>query len=134
LNQAPILWLFFGFSGRVSRLAYFLAGLFLAVIQAFLLYRLTLVPEESAAGQFWASLFWIAVVISIWSNVALGIKRLHDMDKPGIFAVALFIPIVSILAFLLLCLFPGTDGPNQYGEQANAPPGPARGGPPGPPR
>jgi uncharacterized membrane protein YhaH (DUF805 family) len=121
VNQSPILWLFFGIAGRVSRLAYFLAGLFLAVVQAFLLYRFTLVPEESAAGQFWAFLFWVAVVISIWSNVALGIKRLHDMDRPGIFAVALFIPVISILAFVILCLFPGTDGPNKYGQDTNSP-------------
>jgi uncharacterized membrane protein YhaH (DUF805 family) len=121
VNQNPIIWLFFGISGRVSRLAYFLAGLFLAVVQAFLLYRLTLVPEESAAGQFWAFLFWVAVVISIWSNVALGIKRLHDMDRPGIFAVALFIPVISILAFVILCLFPGTAGPNKYGQDTNSP-------------
>lgn len=121
MNQNPIAWLFFGISGRVSRLAYLLAGLFLAVIQAFLLYRFTLVPEDSTAGQFWAFLFWVAVVLSIWSNVALGIKRLHDMDKPGLFAVALFIPVVSILAFVILCLFPGTDGPNQYGQDTNRP-------------
>lgn len=121
MNQNPIVWLFFGISGRVSRLAYLLAGLFLAVIQAFLLYRFTLVPEDSTAGQFWAFLFWVAVVLSIWSNVALGIKRLHDMDKPGLFAVALFIPVVSILAFVILCLFPGTDGPNQYGQDTNRP-------------
>ena len=121
MNQNPIVWLFFGISGRVSRLAYFLAGLFLAVVQAFLLYRFTLVPEDSTAGQFWAFMFWVAVVLSIWSNVALGIKRLHDMDKPGLFAVALFIPVVSILAFVILCLFPGTDGPNQYGQDTNRP-------------
>lgn len=121
MNQNPIVWLFFGISGRVSRLAYFLAGLFLAVVQAFLLYRFTLVPEDSTAGQFWAFLFWVAVVLSIWSNVALGIKRLHDMDKPGLFAVALFIPVVSILAFVILCLFPGTNGPNQYGQDTNRP-------------
>lgn len=121
MNQNPIVWLFFGISGRVSRLAYFLAGLFLAVVQAFLLYRFTLVPEDSTAGQFWAFMFWVAVVLSIWSNVALGIKRLHDMDKPGLFAVALFIPVVSILAFVVLCLFPGTNGPNQYGQDTNRP-------------
>ncbi len=121
MNQSPFIWLFFGFSGRVSRLAYFLAGLFLAVIQAFLLYRLTLVAEASAAESFWASLFWVAVVVSIWSNVALGIKRLHDMGRPGIFAVALFIPVLSIVAFIALCLFPGEPGPNRYGSAPNRP-------------
>ncbi len=121
MAQGGIAWLFFGVSGRVGRLAYFLAGLFLAIVQAFLLYRFTLVPEQSAAGQFWAMLFWIAVGVSIWSNVALGIKRLHDFGKPGILALSLFFPVISILAFIVLCLAPGHAGPNKYGSEANRP-------------
>ena len=53
--------------------------------------------------------------------VALGVKRLHDFGKPGIFAVALFIPMVSILAFIVLCLYPGDAGANEYGDRTNAP-------------
>lgn len=121
MPRSQIAWLFFGFSGRVSRAAYFLAGLLLAVIQAFLLYRFTLVPEDSTAGQVWAMAFWVVVLASLWSNVALGVKRLHDFDKPGLYAVSLFIPIVSILVFILLCVFPGTEGPNRYGARTNAP-------------
>ena len=120
-EKDQLFWLFFRFSGRVSRAAYFLAGLLLAVIQAFLLYRFTLVPEDSAAGQMWAVAFWLVVIVSVWSNVALGVKRLHDIGRPGIIAAALFIPVVSILAFIALCLIPGNPGPNQYGEHANAP-------------
>jgi uncharacterized membrane protein YhaH (DUF805 family) len=120
-EKDQLFWLFFRFSGRVSRAAYFLAGLLLAVIQAFLLYRFTLVPEASAAGQMWAVAFWLAVIVSVWSNVALGVKRLHDIGRPGIIAAALFVPVVSILAFIALCLIPGNHGPNHYGEHANAP-------------
>lgn len=120
-DRDQLFWLFFRFSGRVSRAAYFLAGLLLAVMQAFLLYRFTLAPQESAQGQFWAMAFWAVMLISIWSNVALGVKRLHDLDKPGIIAATLFIPVISIIAFLLLCLFPGTPGPNRYGAATNQP-------------
>jgi uncharacterized membrane protein YhaH (DUF805 family) len=120
-DRDQLFWLFFRFSGRVSRAAYFLAGLLLAVLQAFLLYRFTLVPQESAQGQFWAFAFWAAVLVSVWSNVALSVKRLHDIEKPGIIAVTLFIPIISIIAYVVLCIFPGTPGPNRYGERANSP-------------
>ncbi|MBL8577974.1 MAG: DUF805 domain-containing protein [Mesorhizobium sp.] len=122
-EKDKLTWLFFRFSGRVSRAAYFLAGLLLAVIQAFLLYRFTLVPEESSAGQGWAAAFWIVMVVAIWSNIALSVKRLHDIGKPGIIAAALFIPVVSIVAFIALCLIPGNPGPNQYGQRPNAPAG-----------
>lgn len=121
LDRRQLTWLFFGFKGRVSRAAYFLAGLLLAIVQAFLLYRFTLVPQDSTAGQTWAVLFWAAVFVSIWSNIALGVKRLHDMSRPGIIAIALFIPILSIVAFIGLCLFPGDKGANRYGSRTNSP-------------
>lgn len=120
-DKSQLFWLFLSFSGRVGRAAYFLAGLLLAVVQAFLLYRFTLVPEDSTAGQMWAVAFWFAVLVSVWSNTALGVKRLHDIGWPGIVAAALFIPIVSIAAFIALCLMPGDPGPNRYGRHSNAP-------------
>lgn len=120
-EKDKLVWLFFGFSGRVSRAAYFLAGLLLAVVQAFLLYRFALAEDGSGAGQGWALAFWAGMLVSIWSNVALSVKRLHDFGKPGLFAVVLFIPAVSILAFVALCLIPGHGGPNQYGRNPNAP-------------
>ncbi|TGQ03192.1 DUF805 domain-containing protein, partial [Mesorhizobium sp. M00.F.Ca.ET.217.01.1.1] len=33
----------------------------------------------------------------------------------------LFVPVVSIVAFLVLCLFPGQPGPNRYGRRTNEP-------------
>ena len=117
----PLTWLFFSISGRLSRAAYFLAGMLLAIAQAFPLYRFMLVPEDSSEAQMWASLFAVLFVASLWCNVALAVKRLHDFSKPGILALSLFVPIVSIAAFLLLCLFPGDRGPNAYGPRSDAP-------------
>ncbi len=120
-DKSQLIWLFFRFPGRVNRAAFFLGVLLLAVFQLFLVYRLMLVEPNSAAGQFWAAAFWLSVPVAVWSNVALGVKRLHDMGKPGIWAVTLFIPVVSIAAFLIICVFPGDPGPNQYGQRTNAP-------------
>lgn len=105
----------------MSRLAYFLGGLLVAIVQAFPLYRFTLVPEGTAESETWALLFLIAFLASLWSNVALAVKRLHDFGKPGLMAIVLFIPVISIAAFLLLCLFPGDKGSNRYGARTNSP-------------
>lgn len=121
LDRKQFIWLFFGFSGRVSRAPFFLAGLLMAVLQMFFLYRFTLAPEESAAGQGWAIGFWLIFLVSLWANVALGVKRLHDFDKPGILAASLFIPVISIVAFVVLCLYPGDHGANRYAATTNAP-------------
>lgn len=116
-----LFWLFFGVSGRVSRAAYFLAGLLLAVVQAFFLYRSVIAQNAGLDASSWEAAFAATFFVSLWSNVALGVKRLHDMDRPGFIAVALFVPVVSIVAFLALCFFPGTPGPNKYGSRTNAP-------------
>ncbi|WP_431523475.1 DUF805 domain-containing protein [Mesorhizobium captivum] len=120
-EKADFIWLFFKTSGRVSRAAYFLGGLLVALVQAFPLYRFTLVPEGSAESNMWSFVFFLTFLASLWSNVVLAVKRLHDFDKPGIAALVLFVPVVSIVAFLVLCLFPGQAGPNRYGSRTNAP-------------
>jgi uncharacterized membrane protein YhaH (DUF805 family) len=120
-DSSNLTWLFFKISGRVSRAAYFLGGLLVAIIQAFPLYRFTLVPEGSAESNMWSFIFFIAFIASLWSNIALAVKRLHDLDKPGIAALILFVPVVSIVAFLVLCLFPGQPGSNRYGRRTNEP-------------
>ncbi len=121
MARNQLFWLFFGISGRVSRAAYFLAGLLLAVVQAFFLYRTIVAQQGGLDASAWEFAFAVTFFVSLWANVALGVKRLHDLDRPGLLAVALFVPVVSIVAFLALCVFPGTQGPNKYGRQTNAP-------------
>ena len=120
-GKSQLIWLFFRTSGRVSRTAYFLGGLLVAIVQAFPLYRFTLVAEGSAESEIWSILFLVAFLASLWSNIALAVKRLHDLDKPGMAAIMLFVPVVSFVALFVLCLFPGSQGPNRYGQRTNAP-------------
>lgn len=115
-----LVWLYFKLDGRISRAAYFLAGLLLAVAQGFMLYRFSIVPEESGEGAFWATGFWMVGFLSIWCSFALGVKRVHDFGKPGMLALTLFVPVVLLVAFLIFCLWPGDSGPNAYGPRTNA--------------
>ncbi|MEZ5811780.1 MAG: DUF805 domain-containing protein [Rhizobiaceae bacterium] len=116
---SQLAWLFLKLDGRISRAAYFLAGLLLAVIQAFILYRYGSLPEESAAVAVWASGFWIVFFISLWCGFVLGVKRVHDLNRHGAFAV--FCVLFPFPAFLVLSLWPGDSGPNDYGPRTNAP-------------
>ncbi|MGP2490872.1 DUF805 domain-containing protein [Mesorhizobium sp. PUT5] len=120
-RKSQLVWLFFRTSGRLSRAAYFLGGLLVALVQAFPLYRFTLVAEGTPESQMWAAAFFLAFLASLWSNIVLAVKRLHDLGKPGPMALVLFVPVISIVAFLVLCLFPGQPGPNRYGARTNAP-------------
>jgi uncharacterized membrane protein YhaH (DUF805 family) len=121
LDRRQLTWLFFGVSGRLSRAPYFLAGLFAQLVPAFVLYRFTLLPETSDMSEVLALIFWIALILSIWSNITLGVKRLHDFGQPGIVAASLLVPVVSYLVFLFLCFYPGDAGPNRFGAYVNSP-------------
>lgn len=114
-------WLYLGLSGRINRMAYFLAALFMSVLLAFFLYRSTLAGEVESGGGIWSVLFTLLALISLWSQIALSVKRLHDMGRPGIFALLLLVPFVNAAALVVLCLLPGERGPNAYGKTTNAP-------------
>lgn len=114
-------WLFFGFSGRISRAAYFLAGMLMMVVVVFIAYRLGLTQEVGGNDALWSGVFSVALLVSLWAQAALGAKRLHDLDKPGMFAALLFVPALNFVAFIALCLIPGTQGANRFGRVTNAP-------------
>lgn len=114
-------WFFFSPSGRIDRLPFLLGLLFLTAVNGFLWNRLVAVPEESTAFVFWSFVAFTFALGSIWSTVVMAIKRLHDMNVPGAVAVCLFVPAVSILTVLVLCVWPGSSGPNRFGERRNRP-------------
>ena len=119
MSLQQTLWVFFGFSGRLSRQAFALAGLLLYVIRLYPMYRLYAVQGDEEAMTYWASAFLITLCVLVVSHIALAAKRLHDFDKSGWFS--LFFIIGDIFAYLLLCLPQGTKGPNRYGARTDGP-------------
>ena len=117
--SSQLVWLFCKLDGRISRAAYFLAILLINVIALFMLYRFTLVPEESTQAAYWAFGFFAVGIFSVWSNFALGVKRVHDFGKHGALALTQFIPVVFFFAFIVFCVWPGDPGPNAYGPRTN---------------
>jgi len=120
LSAKQLVWLFFGFSGRISRLVYLLTSLLTMVVVMFLLYRLSL-EENSTELSFWNIAFTIAMFVALWTQAALGAKRIQDFGKSGLFAALLFVPLVNIVGFFVLCLYPGDPGPNAYGRTTDSP-------------
>jgi uncharacterized membrane protein YhaH (DUF805 family) len=118
-DRKQFIWLFFSLRGRISPAVYFLAGLLVFIAQAFPLYRFTLVPPESAAAQGWAMALLATLLVSVWANLALTAKRLHDFGKPA--AWALVTIVVGFIVFIILALVKGDPGPNRYGSRPNMP-------------
>lgn len=118
MGRQQLLWLFFGFNGRLGRQGFALAGLLLYLMRLFPFYRIMMSPDEATAS-FWAGIFLLVAGLTLASHVALAAKRLHDMNVSGWFSI-LFV-IGDIIAYLVLCVIPGTQGPNRYGDRPNAP-------------
>jgi uncharacterized membrane protein YhaH (DUF805 family) len=53
---------------------------------------------------------------TLYSNVAIAVKRLHDAGYSGFLAFALFIPLVNFAFTIWIGILPGTAGPNAYGD------------------
>ena len=78
------------------------------------------IPQETLAN--FAPDNW-AIVIGIWAivagagNVMLMIRRLHDLDKSGWFAIIAMIPIIGLIFSMYILCAKGSDGWNKYGEE-----------------
>lgn len=120
-QTATVTWLLFSLSGRASRSAYFLGGLFVAVFQLFAMYRLLQTAPNSSEGEFWSVILSTVLMVSLWISFALNVKRLHDFGKPGIIALVTFVPVATFIAFVALCIIPGDEGSNRYAATTNAP-------------
>lgn len=102
------------FNGRASRQEYWLF-----VLLYVLLYIGALVIDviigtfdlEVGIGLFGA-LVSLGLIIP---SIAVGVRRLHDIDKSGWMYFLAIIPIANIVLLVFLC-FDGTHGDNRFGE------------------
>ena len=114
--MAAYQWLFFGFRGRISRQAYWLAFFFIVVVLGIGGVRITVDPETGSLALRGGGLAVVALLVAVIAHLAIGVKRLHDFNAPGLFAVTLFIPFLSVIATLFIGLLPGSSGPNRFGQ------------------
>jgi len=121
-EQGPSLtWLFFGWSGRLSRAPFALGWAFWLMLLSAALTQIVMVPKEDPSFLFWSFVFVGVGIASTVSSILLTIKRLHDMNLPVPLIICLFIPAISIFALIAFLVWPGTNGPNDYGHVTNRP-------------
>lgn len=58
----------------------------------------------------------LASLAMILPSIAVGVRRLHDINKSGWFILLNLIPIVGQIILIIWYCQEGTIGPNQYGE------------------
>lgn len=121
-GQGPSLtWLFFGWSGRLSRAPFALGWAFWLMLLSAALTQIVMVPKEDPSFLFWSFIFVGVGIASTISSILLTIKRLHDMNLPVPLIICLFIPAISFFALIAFLVWPGTNGANAYGRVPNRP-------------
>jgi uncharacterized membrane protein YhaH (DUF805 family) len=109
-------------TGRARRKEYWMFILFNAIfgIVAAILDNVLGLNFSKSYGQYaYVSTGWIALVYSLavlLPAIAVGIRRLHDIDKSGWMLLVGLIPFVGWIWLLVLMVTEGTRGPNQYGS------------------
>jgi uncharacterized membrane protein YhaH (DUF805 family) len=141
-----MLFALFSWSGRMGRLAYFGYSFLLIGVLA-VLGLIFLLPLRNATDGHGVAIAIVVVLVlmGICGGFCLAAKRLHDLNLPAwhyvwmIFIPALFngfgaamqqpamkLPglmsslvgsLISLLIGLYLLFWPGTDGPNDFGER-----------------
>lgn len=101
------------FKGRASRsqywyyiLCYFIVSIPFAIIDSVLFQT-----------QILGLLLGLALIIP---TIAIGVRRLHDLGKPGWWFLMVLIPIVGPIALLVLFCMKGEDKSNPYGNKLAA--------------
>lgn len=127
----PLGFLLFSFQGRIGNVAYLVTSLIaFFVLVVIILTGLSIVDTANRAsgrmdfgnpvGVVAVILLGILLLVNFVAHLALGVKRLHDMDLHGSLILLNFVPYLNFLFLLWLIFGPGTKGPNQYGERRGA--------------
>jgi uncharacterized membrane protein YhaH (DUF805 family) len=60
-------------------------------------------------------LYSIFALGSFIPSLAVMVRRLHDTNRRGWWALIIFVPILGVIALLVLLCLDGTKGPNRFG-------------------
>lgn len=113
------------FSGRSCRSAYWFWILFTFIVS--IVANILDMALMAAIGLPILGLIWSLAIIL--PSIAVGVRRLHDIDKSGWWILIGFIPIIGWIIFIIWACTKGTDGANRFGPdplagQAAAPAAP----------
>ena len=67
-------------------------------------------------GQMMFALIGLELLAAIIPLIAAEVRRFHDQDRSGWFALLNLIPYVGVLIVLVFMVFPGTKGDNRFGS------------------
>lgn len=61
------------------------------------------------------TLQWLFGLAVLLPGIAVSVRRLHDLDKSGVWYLLVLVPIIGPLVLIFFFVQRGTEGANQYG-------------------
>jgi uncharacterized membrane protein YhaH (DUF805 family) len=107
-NYLSVLQKYAVFEGRASRKEFWMFYLF-NLIANVILWILSLIGL--------GFLSYIYALFILVPSLAVGVRRLHDINKSGWWMFIAFIPIIGAIWLIILWAMEGTGGPNNYGSE-----------------
>lgn len=110
--------------GRFGRLSYLAWN----ALSSIILYLFLIIPivsfgyysQPQDLQALSTPLIFILIIFTLaffYLYITFMIRRLHDVNQTGWFALLIFIPLVNLILALYLLFAPGTQGENNYGPQ-----------------
>lgn len=111
-------WLFFSFKGRIARQSFILGIVFLLFPQLLVVIQMVRADESGKPEQlaFWFLLLLVLLALSLWSSLALTVKRLHDLSLPGALAILAIFSGINLVFFVFLAAMPSKSELNEHGS------------------
>jgi uncharacterized membrane protein YhaH (DUF805 family) len=95
------------FADRASRSEYWYWVLFIIIAEI-----VTSIIDYAIGAQVLTGIFGLATLLP---NIAVAIRRLHDLDRTGWWIFLGLIPVIGTIILLIWFCTKGTDGPNRFG-------------------
>lgn len=104
------------FDGRARRMEFWMFILFMTVVYfaLLILYAVGAAIADALGYLFMVALliFWAGLIVP---TIALSIRRLHDIGKPGVWWLIGFVPLIGPFILLYFYVLDSQPGENQFG-------------------
>jgi len=111
------------FDGRAGRPEYWFYALFSTLIFFILQFLSSMLGLQYAMNE----LITVYPLASIWQvvtfvpSLAVGVRRMHDINRSGFWLLFLLLPLIGWLLIMIFALLKGNDDDNDYGSPKLSP-------------
>lgn len=96
------------FSGRARRMEYWMFFLINMIVS----FALGFIEGLFGGPGILATIYYVAVLVP---SIAVGVRRLHDIERSGWWLLISLVPLIGVIVLIVFLASPGRPGSNKYG-------------------